>query len=92
MAVLAAHLLKWQFQPGRRGSSWRRTIREQRRAIAVPLRETPSLTSSLVDPNGLEAVWADAVARAIDETGLDLFPDACPWTVDQVLDADFYPA
>src|SRR5260364_115065 len=35
MAVLLAHLLKWQFQPGRRGASWQRTIKEQRRAIAL---------------------------------------------------------
>jgi hypothetical protein len=41
LAVLAAHLLKWQFQPNRRGNSWRRTIKEQRRAIAAHLIETP---------------------------------------------------
>src|SRR5260363_345132 len=29
MAVLLVHLLKWKFQPERRGSSWQRTIKEQ---------------------------------------------------------------
>jgi ribosomal protein L29 len=43
MAVLLAHLLKWQFQPKRRGASWQRTIKEQRRAIAAHIKETPSL-------------------------------------------------
>jgi hypothetical protein len=38
MAVLLAHLLKWQFQPQRRGRSWQRTIRDQRNGIARRLR------------------------------------------------------
>ncbi len=31
--------------------------------------------------------------QAVDETGLPLvtFPEACPWTVEQVLDEDFLP-
>src|SRR5260364_339332 len=40
MAVLLVHLLKWKFQPERRGSSWQRTIKEQRNAIALHLEET----------------------------------------------------
>ncbi|MBK1716626.1 DUF29 domain-containing protein [Thiocystis violacea] len=91
MAVLLAHLLKWRYQPGRRGSSWQRTIREQRRAIGAHLRETPSLKTALADPNWFEGVWADAVAKATDETGLDVFPHDCPWTLEQVLGPDFYP-
>ena len=31
LVVLLAHLLKWEVQPEGRGSSWRGTIREQRR-------------------------------------------------------------
>jgi len=30
MAVLLAHLLKWQLQPTRRGASWEITVRNQR--------------------------------------------------------------
>jgi hypothetical protein len=91
MAVLLAHLLKWQFQPNRRGSSWQRTIKEQRRAVAAHIKETPSLRVSLNDANWFDGVWADAVTRAIDETGLDSFPEDCPWTVEQILSRDFYP-
>src|SRR5277367_4729636 len=29
LAVLLTHLLKWQFQPGLRGNSWRLSIEEQ---------------------------------------------------------------
>ncbi len=91
MAVLLAHLLKWQFQPARRGSSWRRTIKEQRRGIQAHLRETPSLKAALADPNWREGVWADATAKAVDDTELDLFPEECPWTEEQIFATDFYP-
>ena len=91
MAVLLAHLLKWGFQPQRRGSSWQRTIKEQRRAIAVHIRETPSLKTSLKSDDWLEGVWADGVAKAAEETGLDLFPEDCPWSVEQILSREFYP-
>ena len=34
LEVLFIHLLKWRFQPARRGRSWRLSIAEQRRKIA----------------------------------------------------------
>ena len=91
MAVLLAHLLKWQHQPGRRGSSWTRTLKEQRKAIAAAMRQTPSLKASLNDDDWLAGVWADAVTKAVDETGLDNFPEECPWSMAQVLTEDFFP-
>ena len=91
MAVLLAHLLKWQHQPGRRGSSWTRTLKEQRKAIAAAMRQTPSLKASLNDDDWLAGVWADAVTKAVDETGLDSFPEDCPWSMAQVLTEDFFP-
>ena len=47
MALLLSHLLKWQFQSGRRGASWQRTIKEQRKAITLEIKSTPSLKVSL---------------------------------------------
>jgi hypothetical protein len=91
MSVLLAHLLKWQFQPDRRGTSWQRTVKEQRRAIAAHIKETPSLKSTLDNPNWFEGVWADAIAKSIDETGLELFPEDCEWSVGQILSQDFFP-
>ena len=35
LVVLLLHLLKWQFQPERRGKSWRATIRIQRRDLSL---------------------------------------------------------
>lgn len=91
MAVLLTHLLKWQFQAGRRGSSWQRTIKEQRKAIALHIKETPSLKASLGSLDWNSSVWADAVTKAIEETDLDIFPENCPWTVEQVLSQEFLP-
>lgn len=90
IAVLAAHLLKWKFQPERRSKSWRATIRQQRREAAHALMETPSLHHALDDESWLALVWSSAVTRAINETSLD-FPESWVWPLDQVLDPDFWP-
>jgi len=91
MSLLLAHLLKWAYQPDRRGNSWRRTIKEQRRAIHARLRRTPSLKSMLNDGAWWEEIWADAVSLAIQETGLDLFPESCPWSLVEMLSGEWLP-
>ena len=91
MAVLLAHLLKWQFQPERRGNSWQRTILVQRQALFVHLDNVPSLKATLNDPSWWTKTWADAVSKAIDATELDNFPDNCPWTISEILDQDWKP-
>ena len=42
LKVLIAHLLKWQVQPDRRGSSWESAILVQRRASKGSLRRIPA--------------------------------------------------
>ena len=91
MAVLLAHLLKWQFQPTHRGTSWERTMREQRKQVLRKLKETPSLNPLLDDLEWGEGVWGDAVTLAIGETGLDAFPEVCPWSLPSVLADDWLP-
>ncbi|WP_058556050.1 DUF29 domain-containing protein [Thiohalocapsa sp. ML1] len=92
MALLLAHLLKWQFQPERQSNSWRRTIKEQRRALRFHLGQVPSLKPRLADPDWQGAIWADAVTKAIDETGMGGFPENCPWGVEEILDDGFMPS
>ncbi|MBK1693148.1 hypothetical protein CKO09_00110 [Chromatium weissei] len=91
MAVLLSHLLKWQYQPERRGSSWERTIREQRRALILRLKRTPSLKAMLRDVDWWEEIWADAIAAAIAETGLEIFPENCSWTSSEILTPEWLP-
>ncbi len=91
MAVLLSHLLKWQYQPERQSSSWQRTIKEQRKAILRRLKNTPSLKVSINDTEWLEDVWGDAVSIAIHETGMDCFPEVCPWPIANLLSEDWLP-
>jgi ribosomal protein L29 len=85
LAVLLVHLLKWRFQPDRRGKSWRSTIREQRRQVGRVLADNPSLRPQI--DSILADAYGDAVLIAERETDLpeDSFPAGCPWTFDQAM-------
>ena len=92
MVVLLAHLLKWAFQPERRGASWQKTITAQRKEIRYALDESPSLVPKLEEARWLDMVWARAIAQAVNETGLDCFPETCPWAIqDEVLAESWLP-
>lgn len=93
MAVLLAHLLKWQYQPDRRGASWRATLKTQRHLIDKRLVKTPSLRPMLGEVDWIEDMWADARQAASQESGIGfaVFPEACPWSMAAVLSADFFP-
>jgi hypothetical protein len=92
MAVLLTHLLKFQHQPERQSKSWQRTIKEQRNAIAICIKKTPSLKAELTDADWWSGVWSDTVAKASEETGLDDFPESCPWPIDTILDPAWLPS
>ena len=91
LTVLLLHLLKWRFQPERRGTSWEVKIKVQRRDIERRLSDNPSLTALLTPL--LEDAYGDAALLAQAETRLPpaTFPAACPWTFAQVEDAGFWP-
>lgn len=92
MAVLLAHLLKWQFQPTHRGSSWECTINDQRSMISRRLTRTPSLKPYLRDEEFWQEAWADGRRIAESETGvLNKFPKSCPWSCEQVMNVEFWP-
>ena len=85
------HLLKWRSQLEKRSVSWRQSIRNGRLEIHKLLRDSPSLTGQI--PQMLDDEYPAARADAIDETGLsdETFPVHCPFTAEQVLDAEFWP-
>jgi len=85
LAVLLAHLLKWQVQPGLRGNSWRLTIAEQRRQVGFIMDENPSLKPQLGEI--LKRAYGDALLIARRETGFaeSEFPTELPWTFEQVM-------
>jgi hypothetical protein len=89
MQVLMVYLLKHQYQPSRRGKSWRLTINHQRTSIERLLEQSPSL-ARLFDAANLAKVYRKAVRDAVIETDLvaHLFPADCPYSLDELLDDD----
>ncbi len=91
LAVLLLHLLKWHYQPGLRGPSWRATIRLQRHELTSHLGDNPSLKALL--PEAIERAYGRAIIEAEAETGLpkSIFPAVCPWSFEQMMAEDFWP-
>ena len=93
MTRLLGHLLKWRYQPARRGASWECTIRNHRDRIAKLLHRMPSLRRLFSSEEWLDEVWEDALELAVHEAHLELadLPAAMPWSVEQVLSQDYLP-
>jgi len=91
LKVLFIHLLKWQYQPGYRGNSWRYGIDEQRAELADHIADNPSLKAKL--PEAIQRGYKYAINGAAKETGLakTTFPKTCPWTFEQAMDDEFFP-
>ncbi|NOT84195.1 MAG: DUF29 domain-containing protein [Methylococcaceae bacterium] len=91
LTVLLIHLLKWHYQPNRRGRSWQLTLKSQRMGVVQVINDNPGLKSKLnqcfVD------AYNFAVIGASNETGIDeaAFCAECPWTIQQVIDQTFFP-
>lgn len=90
LRVLIMHLLKWQYQPDGRGGSWQSTINTQRFELEGVFEQSPSLRTRFI-PH-LAKTYARARFEASAETGLDerVFPQECPYTVEQILDRSFF--
>ena len=88
---ILVHLLKWRYQPRRRGRSWQSSLVEHRNRVPRGLRRAPSLAQEM--PAMILEEYPAACRKASVQTGLPLstFPETCPWTPEQVLDADFWP-
>jgi Domain of unknown function DUF29 len=88
---LLLHLLKWAYQPQRRGRSWEKSLLQARHRLAKLLHENPSLANQV--PGFLDEGYPHARRLAAVETSLALtpFPETCPWVGEQVLDEDFWP-
>lgn len=91
LGILLGHLLKWEFQPQNRSRSWLATIREQRFQVLQLLAESPSLQPKL--PEAMETAYQSALNLAVRETSLSykVFPQECPYSLEQVLDSGFFP-
>ncbi len=88
---LMMHLIKWHWQPERRGNSWLISISKQRDGIRDVLDDSPSLNSNLA--NVACKAWPLAVRYAALEIGIDarVFPSECPWGLGDVLNEQWLP-
>ncbi len=89
LTVLLLHLVKWRYQPGKRGRSWRLSIKGQRVDIRDLLDQNPSLKPLVAQ--SVDQAWPRALIEAEKETGLEAFPATCPWGAEALLDDDFWP-
>lgn len=91
LQVLLLHLLKWRHQPARRGNSWRLSIANARDALALHLRDNPSLKTKLdeavTDAYRLSRRDAARETRKAETA----FPPACPWSLAQLMDENYWP-
>lgn len=90
--ILIVHLLKWIYQPQRRGRSWADTMDVQRTAIALHVADNPSL-KAVEDAEFLKA-YRLARAEAAKQTRLDkrTFPEHPPFTLEEAVTEDWLPA
>ncbi len=84
------HLLKWRYQPQRRGTCWELSIDNGRSAIERLIENNPSLAPQL--STFITVEHSRARKRAAKETGLPLttFPDECPFSIEQIT-GDWWP-
>lgn len=90
MIILIAHLLKWTYQPTHRGVSWIHTIDEQRLQISGLIEDSPSLKNHFNESGWLDKAWQQAVKQARNETGIKTLPQEPVWTVDEILEKNFF--
>ncbi len=91
LSILLLHLLKWQFQPEKRSSSWETSVSVQRFALSDHLEDNPSLKPQI--PDIIHKSYRIAMLEAASETGLpkSAFPSACPYTFEQAMSESFWP-
>ena len=91
LAILIAHLLKWQYQSDKRTRSWELTIKEQREQSRLCLEISPSLKNQLDEV--LKKAYKIGMIKAQKETFINekVFPQKCPYSFEEIIKDDFYP-
>ncbi|MEI6707585.1 MAG: DUF29 domain-containing protein [Methylococcales bacterium] len=88
---LLMHLLKWQYQSERQSRSWLNSINKQRIGIDEVLDENPSLKYELEDRFQQSYKYARRYVATETRLPLSTFPEQCPYSLQEALDADFLP-
>ena len=101
LMILVSHLLKLTVQfdvPETMKISWYRSVVEHRKRVLIDIKDTPSLKAYL--STAIVQAYPDARDLAIRESKFaafgvtapseDSYPQACPFSLEQLLDEDFY--
>jgi hypothetical protein len=91
LAQLVFHLLKWQYQPDFRGRSWEGSIEGQREEIGLLLQDSPSLKNKIDECFPVAYKKSKSLIKQETPIDLKLLPTECPYTLDQIMDDEFYP-
>lgn len=86
-----AWMLRWHVFEGTRVEGWHTAFADAKfRAIDI-LADSPSLRVTLDEPGLWQHLWEGARVALFLQNGvrIDLLPESCPWTVDQLLDETF---
>jgi predicted DNA-binding ribbon-helix-helix protein len=85
LRIILLHMLKWDYQPEKRGNSWRRSINAARKAAWAELASSPSFRSRISEATN--DAYDAARLKASDETGVfeENFPTACPYEWDDIM-------
>lgn len=89
LRIVLLHMLKFDHQPARRSRSWAISIATHRDHVREELDESSGLKARL-DEAVLKA-YRRTRLEASGETGLPLalFPEACPYTLDEIMNRPF---
>jgi hypothetical protein len=88
LRVLMMHILKWQFQPDFRGTSWALSIRNQRQKYHDGMEQNPSIKPDLEEMRARAYRRSRIEAAQETELNIDSFPLAPPeWSI--ILDDAF---
>jgi hypothetical protein len=88
LKILLIHLLKWKYQPDRQCDNWHSSVVQARAQVNDLVTGSPFLRGLPVEY--LAEAYRQAIAdKAIRRLDLLHLPTICPWTIDQVLNAEF---
>jgi hypothetical protein len=91
LTELLLHLLKWHYQTQRRCRSWTVSINKQRIGVDKVLDENPSLKHELEERLQQSYKYARRYAATETSVPLTTFPEQCPYSLQEALDAEFLP-
>jgi Domain of unknown function DUF29 len=87
--TLLTHLVAWWGEIPARCSQWEGVITAQRQELQDILADSPSLAPLALEE--LAKAWESVRTPSAEQWSNAAFPVACPWTLAQVLDEDFWP-